>query len=256
MSETSGLPAWIGAGAARVAVTITGPDGSVQEFTAEGPEKTEVELGRLPSFALEHWKWAVTRGEQRFQPPERQKLTVVITPDERRPLAMTVQLASRPDAMRWPAVAEDPVVAFAAARLDEDERTAREGLEHDGRVAVSEIEVRRSLPEKPTQEAWNALLGRYLRIDSWFIDGQSMTLQVEGALAPWWGPGAAALGPAALRRALLDSLDAVIGILEAAGARWERHPQFFIDGEVQHRMDGGQEFYQVEGHVTLDLLVL
>jgi hypothetical protein len=121
---------------------------------------------------------------------------------------------------------------------------------------VSEIEVRSSLPEKPAAPgAWSALLGRYLRVDSVLADGWNMTLQIEGALAPWPGPEAAALGPVALRRAYLDSLEAVIALLETAGARWQRHPQVFIAGEVQHRMDGGQEFCRMEGRVTLDLLM-
>jgi hypothetical protein len=38
------------------------------------------------------------------------------------------------DAMRWPAVTEDPVVAFAAARLDEDERRVH-AAGGEGRVA-------------------------------------------------------------------------------------------------------------------------
>jgi len=117
---------------------------------------------------------------------------------------------------------------------------------------VSEIEVRPSLPERPSAEAFSALLGRYLRADSVMVDARYMTLQIEGFLAPW--PPAVPETPA-LRRAYMDSLDAVIGILDAAGATWRYHPHVFIAGEVLHRSDGGQEFCGVDARVTLDLLL-
>ena len=116
---------------------------------------------------------------------------------------------------------------------------------------MNEIAVRTSLPQVPTPESLGVLLGPYLLVDAVHADGWNGTLRIEGLLKP----DRDARGPAAVRRSLLDSLDAAMAILEAAGAKWARHPMVFIAGDVIDRKDGSQGFARIEGRVTLDLLV-
>lgn len=118
---------------------------------------------------------------------------------------------------------------------------------------MSELVVRPSLPEVPTAESVGAMLGRYLQVTSVEVDFTSRrTLRIDGLLCH--DPDAGT--PAAIRRSFLDSLDAVIAIMDAAGARWMYHPQVFIAGEVLHRLDGSQEFARIEGRVTLNFWLL
>lgn len=77
-----------------MAVTITGADGAVREFTADWPERAEVTLD-LPDMRL---RQAFDAGALfRFEPPQARRLTVTVTPDGRRPLAMEARVATRPE---------------------------------------------------------------------------------------------------------------------------------------------------------------
>lgn len=116
---------------------------------------------------------------------------------------------------------------------------------------MSEMESRTEpLPGVPLAERFSALLGRYLSINHIEVSWLDCSMQIEGHLVI---SGAAAGDPAAERRAMLDSLDALIGLVTETGVRWKRHPQLFIAGEVQHRSDAGQDFLNLEGRVTIDL---
>ena len=108
---------------------------------------------------------------------------------------------------------------------------------------MSELAVHGSLPAVPTVETFGALLGRYMWIhEVRFGWGFGNSLAILGHLKP----DPAAANPSALRRSFLDSLDAVIAIMEAAGVKWERHPEVAIRGEAIHRLDGGWEFAGIE----------
>jgi len=74
-------------------------------------------------------------------------------------------------------------------------------------------------------------------------------LRIEGSLKP----DVHARTPSALRHSFLDSLDAVIAILDAAGARWDEHPGLRFRGNATTGRDGKPEFSQIECLVELRL---
>ena len=116
-----------------------------------------------------------------------------------------------------------------------------------------EIASRGGLPAVPTMESFGTLLGRYMWVNAVSLDwGWPGTVRIEGNLKPDFS----AKTPSAVRRSLLDSLDAVMAILDAAGAQWESHPDLQISGRVMHLSDGKQEFAAIEGRVDFRLVVL
>ena len=56
-----------------------------------------------------------------------------------------------------------------------------------------------------------------------------------------------------LRRGFLESFEAVVAVLDEAGASWSRHPTFVISGKVRTEKDGSQSFREVEANVDLEL---
>lgn len=118
---------------------------------------------------------------------------------------------------------------------------------------TGEIAARSGLPAVPTAETFSALLGRYMWVSAVSLDwGWPGTVRVEGNLKP----GLKAKTPSAVRRSLMESLDAVMAILDAAGAQWESHPDVQICGQVVHLGTGKQEFAAIEGRVEFRLIVL
>ena len=56
-----------------------------------------------------------------------------------------------------------------------------------------------------------------------------------------------------LRRGFLESFEAIVAVLDEAGAKWGRHPEFVIGGKVCTEKDGLQSFREVEANVCLEL---
>ena len=57
----------------------------------------------------------------------------------------------------------------------------------------------------------------------------------------------------ALRCGFAESFEAIMAVLEEAGARWGRHPTFAISGNVLSKKDGSQSFCDVEASIDLEL---
>lgn len=113
-----------------------------------------------------------------------------------------------------------------------------------------EIAVRAASAPVPAVDWYGDVLGRYIWVNAVSVDAWQGSLRIDGLLKP--DPDAADV--AALRRSFLDSLDAVMRILEAAGVTWAQHPDVQISGMAQHRIDGGQEFARMECRVEMYLL--
>ena len=75
-------------------------------------------------------------------------------------------------------------------------------------------------------------------------------LRINGIIKP----DLEAVDAVALRYEFLVSFEAIVLILEEAGARWSRHPEFAISGKVHTEKDGSQSFREVEATVDLELL--
>jgi hypothetical protein len=105
---------------ARVEVTVTSAGGTVRTFAADWPAKASVEMksGLLPSLSGQPWP-SVTG----VSPNGR--LLVDVEADGRRPILATIAGGRPPRFERMPTLADDPLVAFAAARLAEDEERVR-----------------------------------------------------------------------------------------------------------------------------------
>ena len=58
----------------------------------------------------------------------------------------------------------------------------------------------------------------------------------------------------ALRYGFLVSFEAIVMILDTAGARWAKHPEFAINGQVRTEKDGSQSFCVMEASIDLELL--
>jgi hypothetical protein len=116
---------------------------------------------------------------------------------------------------------------------------------------MSEMAQRSSLPAVPSTQSFGDLLGRYMWVQEVAMDWGWMNgvLTIRGNLKP--DPDAAS--PSALRRSFLDSLDAVMAIMEAAGAKWESHPEVEIVGSAIHKLGGGQEFAGIECRCKLEI---
>jgi hypothetical protein len=75
-------------------------------------------------------------------------------------------------------------------------------------------------------------------------------LRIEGFIKP----DLAAPNVPSLRRGFLASLDAIIAILDEAGAMWQEHPAFIISGRVHTERDGSQSFTEIAARVDFTLL--
>lgn len=117
---------------------------------------------------------------------------------------------------------------------------------------ASALEVRSTLPEVPTAESFSALLGNYMQISAVHFDVRwpPPLLRVEGSLKP----DLRARTPSALRHSFLDSLDAVIAILDAGGAQWDEHPGLRYRGKAGTDRNGAPVFSEIECLVELRLL--
>jgi hypothetical protein len=117
---------------------------------------------------------------------------------------------------------------------------------------VSEMELRSAAPGVPITERLSELLARYLSINHIEVNWFDCSMRLDGNLVI---PSAMAGEPTAERRAMLESLEAVIGVITETGAQWKCHPHLFIAGDVQRQAGGGQEFCGLEGRVTIELLL-
>jgi hypothetical protein len=75
-------------------------------------------------------------------------------------------------------------------------------------------------------------------------------LRIEGFIKP--DPGAPDIS--SLRRGFCESLEAIVAILDEAGARWGQHPDFTISGKVRTERDGSQSFTELEARIDFTLL--
>lgn len=116
---------------------------------------------------------------------------------------------------------------------------------------VNEIKVRGTPPALPTPESLGALLGRFLQVESIEVDWYTREIRIDGLLVL-----AREVADAAdFRRALLESLDAVIALVAEAGVSWVDHPHVFIAGDVINLSGGRQEFARLSGKATLRVWV-
>lgn len=106
---------------ARVEVTVTSADGTVRTFAADWPAKASVTMETGVQAALRNGQpWPSVIG---LCPNGR--LLVEVEADGKRPIAVNVAAAPKGRRVDVPAVSADPLVAFAAARLAEDEERVR-----------------------------------------------------------------------------------------------------------------------------------
>jgi hypothetical protein len=86
------------------------------------------------------------------------------------------------------------------------------------------------------------LLERYLWITSVSFCVSSGEIGIEGIIKP--DPSAPDVP--SLRMGFMKSLDAVIAVMDAAGARWQAHPYLMISGKAH-----GQEFGDLLAEVRM-----
>jgi len=102
----------------------------------------------------------------------------------------------------------------------------------------------RALPAVPDASAFGDLLGQYMQVTQVSTDMRAARpyLIVQGLLKA--SPGAAS--PAAQRRSLLDSLEAIMVILDTAGVRHHHHPELVMYGKAHREDDGSQGSGEIE----------
>ena len=128
-------------------------------------------------------------------------------------------------------------------------------MSHSTEVAklqASHIEATPALP------GIGAILDRYMWVHT--ISHTPMTDLMTGrrwqllCIQGFIKPDPEALDVPSLRRGFLESFEAVVAVLDEAGAKWGRHPTFVISGKVRTEKDGSQSFREVEASIDLELL--
>lgn len=80
--------------------------------------------------------------------------------------------------------------------------------------------------------------------------GTCTLLRIQGIIKP----DLVAPDVVALRRGFLTSFEAIIAILDEAGATWEAHPVLAINGRVRRERDGSQSFVEVKASIDMSLI--
>jgi hypothetical protein len=120
------------------------------------------------------------------------------------------------------------------------------------KLQVSHIDAAPALP------GIGALLDQYMWVHTLsstpmtdIMTGRTWTLlSIQGNIKP----DLEASDARSLRRGFAESFEAVIAILDEAGATWERHPFFSIAGKVRRERDGSQSFASIEARVDITLV--
>lgn len=117
---------------------------------------------------------------------------------------------------------------------------------------VAHIEATPALP------GIGAMLDRYMWVHT--ISHVPMTDLLTGrrwkllTIQGYIKPDLEAPDPVSLRRGFAESFEAVIALLDEAGAEWSRHPTFIISGKTRKEKDGSRSFCDLEATVDLELL--
>jgi len=120
------------------------------------------------------------------------------------------------------------------------------------RCQISHIEATPALP------GIGAVLDQYMWVHT--ISHVPMTdlmtgrtwqlLRIQGLIKP----DPTAPDAPSLRHGFAESFEAIVAVLDEAGAKWGQHPTFIISGKVRSEKDGSQSFCEVEASIDLELL--